>query len=579
MSDIESQTKTIKTIFQHFFEVPKYQRDYVWDEELAINLLSNLEDAMNQGRNQYFIGAIVLQTKDENTYFIVDGQQRLSTLFLILLALDNKAKKLQSGGINIVRNNIFTETTTPTGIIKKDFRILYNFSQTNDLVKNIFENDDDILLPTDNKRTEKFVEAYKQLADEIDRKFTDIPRIIKFLDFLTYNVVCLPFISKNQQEAIEIFDILNSKGIDLSTIDLLKNKLFTILGDDSWDDFSDRWDKLLDKLESTKLDKTKFLRYYTIFKNKEVIAEKNLYTEISSNENKYGLNSPEIYLENITKAVDYLIQIKNNQNPLVRGEKIPVLDYINKISSQSKQQIPLTMKLWEVSTNLSDQNILINGLKLIESFIFLNKILKEYTGEIETRFNSWCINLPERDVNAANEYLKSERNSLISSRTTEIELELHNADLRSQSKNFIKWCLVRMENYLQDITDPNSTYSYMDSFKSFQIEHIIPYNFYRNLPEDEQESYKDKINNIGNLTLLEKSLNARLQDEDYTQKREIYAESKSFLTKSMHSHINDGNSLYVTMYSNLNIYEEFDDVQIKNRNRLLTSILLKAVFS
>jgi len=578
MSDIASQTKSIQMIFQHFYEVPKYQRDYVWDDELAINLLTDLVEGSDSSSDQYFIGAIVLQKKDENSFFIVDGQQRLSTLFLILLALRNKVKNIDGSDDNLIQNYIFQESTTARGTVNRNFRIRYNFTQTNDLVKRIYENSDEFNLQNDSKRIEKFIEAFKQLDDEINRKFTTVREVRTFLHFMIHKVHCLPFIATTEAEALKVFDILNSKGVDLSTIDLLKNLLFTILGEEKWDDFSDRWDVLLDKFELTKIDKTKFLRYFTVYKDKEVIPEKKLYTEISNNPNKYGLTSPEIYLKDITKAVDYLLELKNNQNPLVEGEKIPIIDYINKLSTQSKQHIPLTMNLWKESINCSDQSILINGLKLIESFLFSNKILKYYTGDIEVRFNKWCIELPEDDPDNTNDYLINERNNLISERATEVELELHKADIMVHSKQFIRWCLIRIENYLQNITSENSSQSYMDSFKSFQIEHIIPTNTYANLPLEEQEIFKNKINNIGNLTLLEKSLNAAIQDKEFNIKRNIYSESNSFLTKSIHSKITSGNSSYTNMYQNLKVYEEFGADQINDRNRLLTNILLKSVF-
>jgi uncharacterized protein with ParB-like and HNH nuclease domain len=577
MSDIASQTKSIKMIFQNYYEVPKYQRDYVWDDELAINLLTNLMEGSRNSIENYFIGAIVLQEKDENTYYIVDGQQRLSTLFLIFIALNHKLKSLNSE--SLIDEVIIKKTGTIYGEITKFFRIRYNFTKTNELVKNIYENRHIDNHSSGSKRTEMFVEAYKQLEVEINRYFTTSTDLNKFYYFLLNKVHCLPFIAKTEQEALRVFDILNSKGVDLSTIDLLKNKLFTILDENKWDDFSDSWDSFLDKFEMIRIDKTKFLRYFTVFNNKEVISENNLYTEISEHPTKYGLNKPEIYLASLSLSVDYLLQLKNNDNPLNTDISIPLIDYINKLSTQSKQHIPLIMKLWEICLKYRNESILINGLRLIESFIFSNKLLKFYTGEIESKFNNWCIYLPDNDPDNTNDYLINERSDLINIRSNEVTNELHKADLSIHSKHFIKWCLIRSECYLQNLTSSNSSDTYMDSFKSFEIEHIYSKNKYINLDIIEQELYKDKVENIGNLTLLEKSLNAKIQDKDYDIKRTVYKDSKSFLTKSMHSTITTGTSRYATMYENLEVYDNFDNDEIVNRNRVITNLILKSVFS
>ena len=74
MTDLSSETKSLKTIFQTFYHVPQYQRDYVWDDEMAVNLLSNILDSMEENQQSYFIGSIVLQEKDYSNYYIVDGQ-------------------------------------------------------------------------------------------------------------------------------------------------------------------------------------------------------------------------------------------------------------------------------------------------------------------------------------------------------------------------------------------------------------------------------------------------------------------------------------------------------------------------
>ena len=103
-----------KNLSDFNFKVPLYQREYSWELEQVSDLFYDIE---NSGvNNEHFLGSILLHAKDENTREIIDGQQRLTTIFLILYSIrtalkkvDDKADRRIENGIKIIDNILFRE--------------------------------------------------------------------------------------------------------------------------------------------------------------------------------------------------------------------------------------------------------------------------------------------------------------------------------------------------------------------------------------------------------------------------------------------------------------------------------------
>ena len=87
---------TMKEVFQKWYKIPNYQRPYGWDKEQIISLLENIKEAMKDESSEYFLGLLVFNSYEENqdgvnftTYELVDGQQRITTLFLIMAVMNS----------------------------------------------------------------------------------------------------------------------------------------------------------------------------------------------------------------------------------------------------------------------------------------------------------------------------------------------------------------------------------------------------------------------------------------------------------------------------------------------------------
>jgi len=92
-----NQTVSVSKVMEYFYEVPDYQRGYVWDSDRVIDLImSAIEHFSVSPNTNYFIGAAVFEQKEghPNKYYVVDGQQRLTTIFIIVCAAHNIMRTL-----------------------------------------------------------------------------------------------------------------------------------------------------------------------------------------------------------------------------------------------------------------------------------------------------------------------------------------------------------------------------------------------------------------------------------------------------------------------------------------------------
>ena len=208
------------------YTVPRYQRDYVWKEvnwkELWIDLQFTLQNE-NEIPWSHFLGTIVLnQTKDKENgldkYEIIDGQQRLMTIYLLLIAIYKNFKKLSEGDRKNISNYIYESFLTSLTKESKRELMLNNELYNEDLKFIIDAASDCNSIDRNNKLYLPFMYFDNNLKDK-NYEYLD-----KFLNkLLSVNIV--EIISGEDEEIYNIFEVLNARGQKLKQIELLKNHI------------------------------------------------------------------------------------------------------------------------------------------------------------------------------------------------------------------------------------------------------------------------------------------------------------------------------------------------------------------
>ena len=261
MSKLSVDQKTIKLLFEDKrsdFLIPDYQRPYawsetecqtLWDDIFSFAFPDNDYSKFDSENNEYFLGPIVTFKNDDSKLEIIDGQQRLTTLMLLLRAFYSKFSQMQDENSKNTRQNIercIWKTDEFGNPLKDKLKIDSEVATDND--KDEFLN----ILKTgvvDKNDKSKYAVNYNFFVGKIKDFLDKFPSYFSYLPTrILNNCILLPIEADNQDTALRIFSTLNDRGKPLSDADIFKAqfyKFYTSLGKKK--DFILKWKCLEEK--------------------------------------------------------------------------------------------------------------------------------------------------------------------------------------------------------------------------------------------------------------------------------------------------------------------------------------------
>ena len=289
--------------------IPPWQREYTWDSSdndgqvpvLLEDLKSFIE---NPEKNEYLIGAVILcDTDDAKEKYLIDGQQRTLTLYLLMMCCEKflRMNKIYSG------NDYLFQTRLHKMINSSDIgfspRVKFNQENANLIMTKIHDwakadsldadkwlDEIDSYSQTQKNLLTVIKYFYKELSQD---KWLSRENLIAGIDKVLKNVKVIQLTLDNQTEAIEVFDRINHRGMQLSGADLIKNQIFQMVPDASFEEISSNWQSMVETLrknKSTKLQDPKYLlraHAWTIWKTKvtyDDLADKYVKEYFKSND-------------------------------------------------------------------------------------------------------------------------------------------------------------------------------------------------------------------------------------------------------------------------------------------------------
>jgi uncharacterized protein with ParB-like and HNH nuclease domain len=271
MARIENHKFTIEEAFREcFYVVPDYQREYVWTEKEVQQLLDDINEQIDSGTGkEYFIGTILVSPiREKNHYEVIDGQQRLTTFFLLLCALRDLFKG--SPQIQTLNGSIAATYTDAKGNVKTTLKLDPRYENAGDLIAKLVELDADPQTVRSGIRAagirsygslENLVNAYAVIHRYLSDNYDDPMRLREFWGYLANEVVFIQ-ISTDVSSALKIFETINERGVGLNPMDLLKNLLFTQVPPAQFTGLKDEWKRITKPLEQANEKPLRFLRYF-----------------------------------------------------------------------------------------------------------------------------------------------------------------------------------------------------------------------------------------------------------------------------------------------------------------------------
>lgn len=231
------------------FEVPPYQREYSWREDEVRDFFQDIQRSLED--DSYFLGLIIL-TDEDGRKKIVDGQQRVVTLTLLAAALYYEAaKRGRSALADRLKADFLTSINYETD--GNDPRIiLTDFSDNETLQSIIRTGEAPSLIEDEESVSAEISRSYKFLTRELRQDLKDDPfkRLGKWTEFITNKLYFAVFVHPDPSSAYQVFEVINTRGRDLTTADLLKNYVISQSPSANRAAIYDRWKRISDNFSN-----------------------------------------------------------------------------------------------------------------------------------------------------------------------------------------------------------------------------------------------------------------------------------------------------------------------------------------
>jgi uncharacterized protein with ParB-like and HNH nuclease domain len=388
-----------------FYIVPDYQREYVWTDVEVQQLLDDIDEQLDTGSTrEYFIGTIlVAPTSDKNHFEVIDGQQRLTTFFLILCAL----RQLFKGEAQekTISNLVTTDYTGTDGETRVSLKLSPRYENADELVTKLVEiNSDPATVRNGIKNAaitsfgslENLLDAYATIHRYLREAYGDTKELKKFWGYLANSVVFIQ-IQTDVSSALKIFETINERGVGLNPMDLLENLLFTHVTATDFNRLRDEWKKITKPLEKAKEKPLRFLRYFLMANYKivnsrgdGVVREDEIYDWFTNKDNAALCDyarRPFEFVSKIVRNVDRHLAFVEGKSP----------DQKNSLAMESLKKMcgggfSLHHVLLLAASNFPPA-LFDHFVRQLESFLFYYIFTKTPTKDLERNFSIWADEL------------------------------------------------------------------------------------------------------------------------------------------------------------------------------------------
>lgn len=541
-ADAITLLKFIKDNQKNQLVIPIYQRVYSWEKEQCKQLWDDIikiggDDKMDR----HFIGSILYAldgiTHSDNTLLIIDGQQRLTTITLLLIALrdhlNDEVKRKEIEDHYLINSDKDGD---------KKFRLILSESDKDTLLSLI---DKDRRKPSE--PSSKIVENFK-LFEEWVSNTNKLETIFKGLEKLMIVEIAL---EKRKDDPQLIFESMNSKGMELTQTDLIGNYIIMETEIEKREGFYNKyWRAMEEDFKQNKKLLDRFVRHYLTIKTREIPNINKVYAALKDYRQKEGIGIEDL-LKDLQKYCGYFCRIvfkKETDKDLNKA-----LGFL--VDLEMDVIYPLLLELYsDYSDGVLSKADFIPIIALIESYLCRRRVCGIFSSRLNKLFASFTKHIQK------NEYFKSLKvhfGYLTNNQRFPDDDEFKNLfitiNFYNLKEKFREYLFERLENF--DRKERVYTHEYT-------TEHIMPQTlteeWERDLSENFQEIHDKYLHTIGNLTLT--GYNPEYRNKSFQEKQGM---EKGF--KDSPLRLNQG----------LRDLKSFGEEEIKKRANDLADLALK----
>jgi len=598
--EVDSKVLTIEKLVDYFFLVPDFQREYVWRSGAPASQVDQFLDDIfdefsesNRKKVNYFIGSLIVVDRNNNTYEVIDGQQRLTTISIILSAFRDYFQDLIYSGITISQDETECFSIIKNILYKYDLntrthksRITLQYEDSRGYLESLISMKNNFIQDSSSsilRMQECYSRAMSFLKDDIRKH----DKIVEFMVYFLNNVEMVIIFTKNISGALKIFETINQRGVGLNPMDLLKNMIFREAGKREFDIIKRVWKNITTELERCKEDDRplRFLRYFLIARYHDgIIREDEIYSWLINKETKKKIK----YHEEPISFVNELYNSAKKYSLLVRTlneiyKPVSTDNYLVHISLIGKTAFRQhLMLLLAIKDDIFDKVIaeVSNRISVLIFYYIMNYVQAKV---FERKFANWAKDIREYEqVAEIQKFLSDVIQPEINEQIRLFQKSIKTYDIRKlQPKYRIRFLFSMIENYLRK----KGNWPLINVVNNWEIEHILPERKRGKHPDFENDyEYQDYLYRLGNITLLEgpinKSINMEndVEDEEYKwfQNKKIeYKKSAILMTELISDKPKIGNNTaFNEMVDEVFIhYQNWSKKEILDRQDFLYKII------
>ena len=599
MARIENHKYSIEEAFREcFYIVPDYQREYVWTDKEVHQLLEDIGEQIDAGTTrEYFIGTVLVSpTEQKNHYEVIDGQQRLTTFFLLLCALKHlfqgKPQRQMISGL------ISTSYVDSDGEVRTTLKLEPRYESAGEVMTKLVELDAEPQTVragiqsagiTSFGSLENLVNAYSTLYRYLKDNYDDTAKLKKYWGYLANNVVFIQ-ISTDVSSALKIFETINERGVGLNPMDLLKNLLFTQVKQTQFTQLKDEWKKITKPLEKEKEKPLRFLRYFLmanyVIKNERgdaVVREDEIYDWFIAKDNATLCDyagKPFEFVRKVIRNVEHYLAFANGLGN--DGKPSLAMDSLKRLAGGAfSLHYVLLLAVANFPKPLFDHFV-----AQLESFLFYYIFTKTPTKDLERSFSQWADELraiaettdPVKQKVQLNTFVADRFEKNMAGKSQELADALKRFTLYSMQQYRTRYLLARLTQHVEMAFRGLKAPGSLEPFTKLEIEHILPDSPKEKLratwaAENPNAVYDDYKNRLGNLTLLEKPINIVAGNDFYKAKQAEYGKSGNYLTRSLVELTEVGQNTSISrINAKLKAFPAWNAASIEKRHELLIAL-------
>lgn len=611
--EVKPDSQNVEQLFNKtVFYIDFYQRQYKWERDPVIKLLDDIFYKFNNEYKRYetsdidiekqildygwyYLNTVVTNNVDGNTY-LVDGQQRLTTLSLILIKLYRMSKKFDEELSNWIGSCI-------CGHSGKKSNFWMNHEGCQNILKSLYDSGL-ANIPDTARITEKnIVQNYKIISDYIDANIAEdyVKRYEAFVYYFLRRVVVIR-LDVSQTDVPMVFEVINDRGVKLKPYEILKGKLLGQVDKKELDELklNETWDSQVEKINAYASDEIdQFFVYYLKSKFADVQSGgkqfDNNYHRAIMDVSQLELNHNDVKVKSFLRNIfiyytNLYLRLLRYRSELVDGYESVYYNTINKMN----QQTLLILSACDLNDPNEDLKIQIVSKEMDRLFCLLS-LQQGYESnafgriiyEISAKIRNGSIESIRPAFDAALISLLKEAKGEQTIQSTWNYNYFRNAGYSSCSRQFLRYVLARLDLFLCKNTKTEMHYDFRKmatSGKAFHIEHILSDNDdNRNLFLDTEGSpdgalFTQERNRLGGLLILKGPDNQSSNNESYQNKLKTYSGTllwNESLREDLYKSNKDLISWIEANKVNMHSMSSFGKEELEERHKLLFDLFSK----